>query len=83
MEINLDKLIPEDYFKLDEEQKRNLCVELLDNIIYLVDTNFSPEFNRIEITKILLGITLKQHETEENFEICEVIRDILKIIDED
>ena len=83
MNIDLDKLIPEDYFKLTKTQKKDLCVELLDNIIYLVDTNFSPEFNRIEITKILLGITLKQHETEENFEICEVIRDIIKLIDED
>ena len=83
MQIDLDKLIPEDYFKLTKKQKKDLCVELLDNVIYLVDHNFSPEFNRIEITKILLGITLKQHETEENFEICEVIRDILKLIDED
>ncbi len=30
-EINLDKLIPEDYFKLTKTQKKDLCIELLDS----------------------------------------------------
>lgn len=75
--------IPNDYFLLDEEQKRKLCVELIDVILHIIDNNFQPQFNRVELLKLLIKINIEQLLIEESYEMIQVLKDIEKIINED
>ncbi len=74
--------IPNDYFLLDEEQRRKLCVELIDVIITIIDENYQPQFNRMELLKLLIKINIEQLLKDENYELIQVLRDIEKILDE-
>ena len=74
--------IPNDYFLLSEEQKQRLCIELIDVIIEIIDNNFQPHLNRIELLKLLIKINTEQLLKEENYELIAVLKDIEKIINE-
>lgn len=81
MEIsNID--IPEGYFTATEEQKQLACAELLDTIYEMVDEVILPEYNRFEIIKIVLKHSIEHNQNKEQYEICAVLSDILKLIDE-
>lgn len=75
--------IPNDYFLLDNEQKKRLCIELIDAIIQVIDDNFAPQYNRMELLKMLIKLNEQQLLKEENYELIAVLKDIEKIINED
>ena len=74
--------IPEGYFTATEEQKQIVCIELLDTIFQMVDEVILPEYNRFEIIKIILKHSIEHNDKKENYEICQILFDILKLIDE-
>jgi hypothetical protein len=74
--------IPEGYFTATEEQKQLACIELLDTIYQMVDEVILPEYNRFEIIKIILKHSVEHNKNKEQYEICAVLSDILKLIDE-
>lgn len=74
--------IPADYWTLDTQEKRDLCLTIVDAIITLLDKNINPEFNRITILDKILESSIQSNELEENYEICQVLSDIKQIINE-
>ena len=74
--------IPSDYWTLDTQEKRDLCLTIVDAIITLLDKNINPEFNRISILDKILESSIQSNELEENYEICQVLSDIKQIINE-
>jgi hypothetical protein len=74
--------IPQGYFTATEEQKQIVCIELLDTIYEMVDEVILPEYNRFEIIKLILKHSVEHNKNKEQYEICQILSDILKLIDE-
>jgi len=74
--------IPTDYWTLDPQNKRELCLTIVDAIITLLDKLANPEYNRITLLNTILESSIQTNEKEENYEICQVLKDIKQIINE-
>jgi len=74
--------VPVGYFYLPEEDKRDLCLNLVDAIITVLVQHLNPKLDTMDILERLLDSSIKSNEEEENYEICEVLNDIKKIINE-
>lgn len=74
--------IPTDYWSLENEYKKELCLTIVDAIITLVDKQINPQFNRKAILNAIIDSSIETNEKEENYEICGVLKDIKQIINE-
>lgn len=77
-----DLEIPTDYWSMDIQDRRELCLTIVDAIVTLLDKLVHPEFNRIAILNAILDSSIETNEKEENYEICGVLNDIKQIINE-
>jgi len=74
--------IPSDYWLLDKETKREVCLTIVDAIITILDQQISPSLNRMVILEKLLESSIQSNEETENYEVCQVLSDIKQIINE-
>jgi hypothetical protein len=74
--------IPEDYFELNKIQRDAVCLILVKHMFLVIEKEFNPEFNKIDIINSLITHTITSHEKEEKYEICQVLKDVKKIVDE-
>jgi len=74
--------IPVDYFSMDEEYKKELCLILVDAIITAIDKHVNPKLNRVEILDMMLDSSIQTNEQDENYEVCQFLNDIKQIINE-
>lgn len=74
--------IPTDYWSLEQQNRRELCLTIVDAIVTLLDKLVNPEFNRIAILNAIIDSSIETNEKEENYEICGVLKDIKQIINE-
>jgi len=74
--------IPEDYMNLSDDEKYIICSKILDKLIMKIDKQLPPYISRVDFTLDILESTLITNEEEENYEVCSVIRDIKKILNE-
>jgi len=74
--------IPDDYFKLTEDQKKEICLELLDNMLRVINKRIRPEINHIHFLEKLLVSSIQTNVENEKYEICQVLDDIRKLINE-
>lgn len=77
--------IPIDYSTFTEDQKSRLCDKLIDALIVYIDKEleYAPFINRITFLNEVLESTLITNEYYENYEVCSVIRDCKKRLNED
>lgn len=74
--------IPENYFDLQEEEKKEIC-ELLANRLYLlVDKNSDPDIDRLFILNKIIDSSIITNELDNNFEVCQVLVDMRKLLNE-
>jgi hypothetical protein len=78
---NID--IPSEYNTYTQEEKVAVCNKILDKIMTVVDKELPPYINRMTFIDEVLESTLESNEQEEKYEVCSVIRDIVKLINED
>lgn len=74
--------IPADYWSLDSQDKRALCLTIIDGIITLLDKQVPPEFSRTVFLSKLIESSIISNTEEENYEICQVLTDIQSILNE-
>jgi hypothetical protein len=74
--------IPADYWSLNPNYKRELCLTIIDAILTLLDKQVSPELNRIVVLEKLLESSIITNAEDENYEICQVLTDIKNILNE-
>jgi hypothetical protein len=74
--------IPSDYWTLSPTIKRELCLTLIDAIITVLDQQLNPKLDRMDILQHLLDSSIQSNETDENYEVCQVLKDIKEIINE-
>lgn len=74
--------IPITYFNLSEEEKKNLCTDIIATILHLLNSKIKKEHNKLELLEEILKSSMITNERTEEFEICGVFQDCLKFIDE-
>ena len=77
-----DLEIPTDYWSMDVDTKRELCLTIVDAMLTLLDKLVNPEFNRLSILNTILDSSIETNEKDENYEVCQVLKDIKTIINE-
>lgn len=75
--------IPKDYFDFTPEKKKELCDRLLDRLYLYIDKRLHHELDRLDLLRDILVSTLETNEQDEYYEVCEVINDCIKLLDED
>ena len=74
--------IPKEYWSMDQQDKRELCLTIIDAFLTLLDKQISPEISRTMILERLLESSIITNIEEENYEICQVLTDIKDILNE-
>ena len=74
--------LPVGYSEFDDDQKKKICNNLIDMIFITVDKSLPKEINRITFVQEVFESSLITNELDENYEICMVIRDCIKQINE-
>lgn len=74
--------IPINYWALDEEEKVELSLTLMDGMLNILDKTLNPEFDRLAVLDMLLVSSIISNEENEEYEVCEVMSSIRKLINE-
>lgn len=74
--------IPKDYWDMELETRKEICEELIDTLLRVLDKQLNPEVDRLEILDQLLVSSIVSNEQLENYEICQVMTDLRTIINE-
>lgn len=74
--------IPVSYWDMEEDEKIQLCLTIMDSMLIIIDHHLKPEINRIDVLDKLLQSSIMFNESQENYEICEVMNKIREIINE-
>jgi len=74
--------IPQEYFKLSDEDKKLICDVILNKIHYLVDRMSTGSMPKLDVIYLLIDSSIITNEEEENFEVCQVLMDIRNLLNE-
>lgn len=74
---------PVDYESFDREEKNKICDKIIDSILSYIDRNLDPTINRISFLEEVFESSLITNEEDENYEMCGVLRDCIKRLNED
>lgn len=74
--------IPFEYFDLTEEERNILIDEVYNSMLLLIDRVANPAYNRKEILEQIIESSLITNREQENYEICQVLFDLKKHINE-
>lgn len=68
--------IPNDYFDFTEEEKDDVCNQIMDAMLTILDKQLKPEVNRIDVLDSILESSIITNQEDEMYEICQVLMDI-------
>lgn len=74
--------IPFDYFRLKQKDKEEIISEVYDSMYKVVDQMATPGYNRYDLLEQIIASSMITNTVEENYEICQLLLDIKKILDE-
>lgn len=74
--------VPAKYLELDPEQRNNIIDKIITEVYNAVDKRLKPEYNRMDFIKEVFESTLNNNLKEENYEMCQLISDCQKKLDE-
>lgn len=74
--------IPIEYPNYTFEEKNMVCDRIISSMLVHIDRELPKELSRLEFLEHLLQSTLESNEEEENYEICNVIIDCVKRLNE-
>jgi len=74
--------IPQEYFKLSDEDKKLICDVILNKIYYMVDRMSTGDMPKLDFIYLLIDSSIITNEEEENFEVCQVLMDIRNLLNE-
>lgn len=70
--------VPKEYNLFTEEKKIILCDRIIESMLIQIDKEIPQYISRLTFLNEILESTLITNEEHENFEVCIVIRDIIK-----
>jgi hypothetical protein len=74
--------IPEDYFELSDIDKETICMVIMNNILDVIEINYSSKHDKKEIMNKILDITIQSNINEETYEVAQVLYDVKKLLNE-
>ena len=74
--------IPTNYFELSQEEKKEICLGLLETIYDTIIKNTPAHFSKLELFNRVLEQTIQHHEKIEEYEVCGLLYDTKRILDE-
>jgi hypothetical protein len=74
--------VPVDYFQYSNEKKYELCSTVMDAMLTILDRNISRKSDKKQVLNKLIESSIITNTAEENYEICAVLQDIRKILNE-
>ena len=74
--------IPMNYWDMNEDDRTELCLTLMDGMLTILDKTLNPEFDRLAILDLLLVSSIISNEENEEYEVCEVMSSIRKLIND-
>ena len=70
--------IPIEYLKFSPERKKEVCINIIDLLLLDIDRHLAPEINRITFLNDVFESSLISNEDLEQYEVCEVLKDCRK-----
>jgi hypothetical protein len=74
--------IPINYWDMNEDDRTELCLTLMDGMLTILDKTLNPEFDRLAVLDLLLVSSIISNEENEEYEVCEVMSSIRKLIND-
>jgi len=74
--------LPQDYSSFTDEDKKKIVDNLIDLLFFTVDNALPKEINRLTFVQKVFESSLITNEKDENYEICAVLVDCLKKLNE-
>lgn len=74
--------IPEDYFQLSNVDKETICMVIMNNILDVIDSNYSSKYDKKEIMNKILDLSIQSNINEEIYEVAQVLYDVKKLLNE-
>lgn len=75
--------IPKEYCQFTQKEKRAVCNKLIDLLLQTIDKELDPVINRITFLDEVLESSIISNEHLEQYEICQCLKDIRTILNED
>ena len=72
--------VPTDYFKLSKDEKDQLCNDIMDVMIEIIDRNIRKDLNRLEVLDKMLESSIITNIDDEQYEVCAVLQDIRNLL---
>lgn len=83
MKLPTDQIdVPTNYFELSQEEKKEICLGLLETIYDTIIKNTPTHFSKLELFNRVLEQTIQHHEKTEQYEVCGLLYDTKRILDE-
>lgn len=74
--------IPKDYWTMQEDDRYELCLTIIDGMLTLIDKHVAADVDRMIVLDQLLNSSIESNEQNENYEVCQMLLDLKKIINE-
>lgn len=74
--------VPVDYFNFNKEDKENLCNNIMDMMLRILDRQLRPDLDRMKVLDKLLESSIITNQEQEEYEVCQVLVDIRNLINE-
>ena len=74
--------IPLTYWEMDEQDKNDLCLTIMDSMLIILDKHLNEGLNRMDVLDKMLESSIMVNTQTEEYEICEVMTRIRKLINE-
>ncbi len=74
--------IPLTYWEMTEQDKNDLCLTIMDSMLIILDKHLNEGLNRMDVLDKMLESSIMVNTQEEEYEICEVMTRIRKLINE-
>ena len=74
--------VPNNYHELTHQEKKDSCIGLLETIYDIIIKSTNTKYSKLDLIYKILESTLIHHETLEDYEVCSLISDTRKILDE-
>jgi hypothetical protein len=76
--------VPKNYTNFTEDFKIMFCNNFIDRMLTMIERELqrAPEINRIDFLQELLESSLITNEELENYEVCQILRDCIKQIND-
>jgi hypothetical protein len=78
-----DIVVPIDYSKLNDKQKKAICDNLIDTLLMSIDRVLPPHINRIQFLDEVLISSIQSNNDLEQYEVSQTLYDMRKRLDLD